>query len=247
MIKFRCAGNWKLNKSIAETRNFAKILLAKIEISQQSHFTIYPPALVAGELATELAKSDVIWGGQNCYSQPSGAFTGENSAQTLKEMGASSCLIGHSERRAIFGEADSLLADKVKLVQALDLEAVLCIGETLEQRRAGKVKSVIESQLELGLAGVDWSKSFVVAYEPVWAIGTGEVATPQQVEEAHAFIREFLKHISPKGETTPIWYGGSVKPGNAKELSQIKNVNGFLIGGASLKVDDFVGIYQATL
>lgn len=247
-IPFRIAGNWKLNKNIKEAAEFTKGLVSAIDVKQQPNVTVYPPALVAQTVAENLKGSKITWGLQNCYSQLEGAFTGENSAGTLKEMGGSSCLIGHSERRIYFAETDLQLAVKILCLQKVGLEAVLCVGETIEQRRASLVRPIIESQLELGLCHADFSKPIAIAYEPVWAIGTGEVARPDQVFEAHSVVRSWLmRKLSESGEKIPIWYGGSVKPDNAGELARVENVNGFLIGGASLKIADFSAIVKESL
>ena len=158
-------------------------------------------------------------------------------------MGATHALVGHSERRKIFGESDELLAKKVAFIQSQGLTPVFCIGETLEQREAGQTNQVNAAQLEKGLSLLDKSKKIIVAYEPVWAIGTGKVAAPEQVAEAHAFVRTKLDQMGFPG--TPILYGGSVKADNAKALGAIPNVDGFLVGGASLEVKSFLGICRA--
>jgi triosephosphate isomerase len=187
----------------------------------------------------------VAWGGQNCYFSESGAFTGENSPKVLKEMGAGYCLVGHSERRQIFAEPEDMLAKKVKAAQDLGLTPILCVGETIDDRRWNRTEEVIVRQARQGLASADPVKPVWLAYEPVWAIGTGQVATIEQVEDAHSILRRCLKEWSSSAAgQIPILYGGSVKPENAKALSTLNNVNGFLIGGASLAVDDLLAIYR---
>ncbi len=241
MSDFYCAGNWKMNKSPAQAADFIRELKANAKPDEQSQLVVIPPALVANEVASGVKGSNIGWGGQNCYSEVSGAFTGENSPQTLKEMGARYCLVGHSERRHVFGERDDGLAKKVKILQDQGLIPILCVGETLDERKAGRTADVILGQTKNGLALADLTKPYWIAYEPVWAIGTGQVATPEQVEEAHTLLR---KHV---GDKVPILYGGSVKSDNSAQLAGLKNVNGFLIGGASLKVDEFLKIYRSRM
>jgi triosephosphate isomerase len=185
------------------------------------------------------------WGGQNSYFQDSGAFTGENSPALLKHMGADFCLVGHSERRQIFAEGDDMLAKKVQALQKLGLTPILCVGETQDDRRWSRTQEVISRQTRVGLQFADPDKSIWLAYEPVWAIGTGVVATPEQVEEAHTILRRTLLEWSGSaGDLVPILYGGSVKPENSAALAGLNNVGGFLIGGASLAVRDFLQIHR---
>ena len=239
-----CAGNWKMNMSPAQAEAFARQLVAEVPVTAKDKFVLLPPALLAGTLATELKGSGIAWGGQNCYCELKGAFTGENSPQLLAEMGAQYCLVGHSERRHVFGEPDELLAKKVAALQKVSVTPILCVGETLEDRRANRTQEVIEGQLGAGLRGADSSRPLWIAYEPVWAIGTGLVATPQQVEEAHSILRRVLVSWNAACSVTPILYGGSVKSDNVASLSSLNNVNGFLIGGASLDVREFLRIFQ---
>lgn len=244
---FYCAGNWKMNLTPIQTKSFAENLLKSLSVNQQDSFVIFPPALLATTLSESLKGSKISWGGQNCYFENKGAFTGENSPQLLTEMGAKYCLVGHSERRHIFGETDELLSKKVAALQSLGVTPVLCVGEKVEERKAEKTKEVIVSQLELGLKLAGKSGPLWIAYEPVWAIGTGLVATVDQVAEAHAILRQALKSWSSSiGSTTPILYGGSVKSDNAAALAKILDVNGFLIGGASLDPAEFFKIYQVS-
>ena len=242
---FYCVGNWKLNKTPAEARAFAADLVSKAKPDEQTGLVVLPPALVAFEVAQAFAKTALGWGGQNCYAKDAGAFTGENSARVLKDMGAGYCLVGHSERRQIFGEPEDLLAAKTSALQAAGVIPILCVGETLDDRRWNRTEEVIVRQTRQGLASADPVKPVWLAYEPVWAIGTGQVATPEQVEGAHAILRKCLREWSTaSADQIPILYGGSVKPDNAKALSSLANVNGFLIGGASLAVDDLLAIYR---
>jgi triosephosphate isomerase len=229
------AGNWKLFKTPAETRSFLNKF--KEVMGSVTGEVVFFPSAISLEAACEVVKGSAIKiGVQNAYTQAQGAFTGENSAQVVKEIGGNYILIGHSERRSIFGETDALIADKVAYVQSLGLIPMLCIGETLQEREATHTFRVLETQLLLGLAKADKTKPVVVAYEPVWAIGTGKVATPEQVAETHTDVHNILTKM---GFTAPILYGGSVKPDNAAQLIKQAHVSGFLVGGASLEVDSF--------
>lgn len=234
------AANWKLFKTPKETREFFAQWGEAFQGSGKNEVVFFPSAISLEAAGTSIqklnAKYNLNFGVQNAYSQASGAFTGENSAVVAKELGAKYVLIGHSERRQLFGEKNELLADKVAFTQGLGLVPMLCIGETLQEREANQTKDVLKTQLTQGLAKADKSKTMVIAYEPVWAIGTGKVATPEQVQETHKDVFEILKSL---GFTAPILYGGSVKPDNAAGLAQIPHVDGFLVGGASLEVASF--------
>ncbi len=243
MRKKICAGNWKMYKTSAEAGEFFDSILASLkEKPNGAEVLIFPSALVCESVAKSVQGSAIQWGIQNSYFEAKGAFTGENSAEVAKSMGATYVLVGHSERRKIFGEVDSFLAKKVAYVQSLGLTPMLCVGEDLSEREAGKTNDVILRQLDEGLKSADTKKPFVIAYEPVWAIGTGKVATPEQAEEAHVTLRERLGGL---GESTRILYGGSVKPDNAGELASKKNIDGFLIGGASLEAKSFLQILSS--
>ena len=186
----------------------------------------------------KLAGKSIKVGAQNCSHQIQGALTGEVSPMALKDMGVDFVLIGHSERRTLFGEDDRLLNEKLLLAQKCGLRVVFCVGETLEERESGKTKDVLSVQLEKGLKG--WpGKDLLIAYEPVWAIGTGKTATPQQAEEIHRFIKEYM---AKSHKVVPVLYGGSVKPDNVKELLAQKNIDGGLVGGASLRGEDFTAL-----
>lgn len=243
MPAFYCAGNWKLNKNPAQAAEFVTKLKEEARPEEQAEMVLLPPALVAYQVAEQVKGTKIGWGGQNAWFENQGAFTGENSAQTLKDMGAKYCLVGHSERRQIFGEPEEMLAKKVQNIQNLGLIPILCVGETQDDRRWNRTQEVIVRQTRSGLQLADPSKPLWLAYEPVWAIGTGVVATPSQVEEAHTILRKALKEWSAMtSDRIPILYGGSVKPDNVRSLCTLANVNGFLIGGASLKVEEFVSI-----
>ena len=234
-----------MNKNPAQAAAFVRQLKSEATGLPQDALVILPPALVAGQVSEGLRDSMIGWGGQNCYAEVKGAFTGENSPLTLKDMGARFCLVGHSERRQIFGEPEELLAKKVQGLQNVGLTPILCVGETLDDRRSNRTQEVIVRQLRSGLQHADTKKPLWLAYEPVWAIGTGQVATPIQVEEAHQILRKALQEWNTTASaTTPILYGGSAKPDNVGNLASLKNVNGFLIGGASLEVADLMAIYK---
>lgn len=243
MNDFYCAGNWKLNHNASAAEKFIADLLKVTEPQDQEHIILLPPALVAWKVAAALQNSRISWGGQNCYFAAQGAFTGENSPAVFKEMGAKYCLVGHSERRHVFNETDEVLAKKIQCLQGLGLTPILCVGETLDDRRWNRTREVILRQLRTGLSLANPKEPLFLAYEPVWAIGTGEVATPLQVEEAHHLLHQAMHEWNASAATvTPILYGGSVKPENARSLASLNNVNGFLIGGASLVVSEFVKI-----
>jgi triosephosphate isomerase len=237
------AANWKLHKSPQQARDFFQEFL-KQKIDTESKIVFFPTAICAEATAIELKNSPIEWGLQNAYCEEKGAFTGENSAAVLSELGGKWLLVGHSERRSLFFENDDLLAKKVKLAQDKGLTPMLCVGETLQQREAGKTTQVVQQQLAAGLKLASPLKSIVIAYEPVWAIGTGKVATVQQVREVHLQIKKDLTDLGfPK--SIPVLYGGSVKADNAKELNAIDNVDGFLVGGASLEVKTFLDICRS--
>lgn len=242
---FYCAGNWKLNKGPKQTVDFFSELEQKAKAKDLSQLAVFLPALTLHLVPQKLCQSGLLWGGQNVFWESEGAFTGENSSQVLGEMGVTHCLVGHSERRALFFESNEDTNKKMKSLLKAKITPILCVGETLEQRKSGATNAVICRQLEDALVGWKATDLFWLAYEPVWAIGTGEVATPEQVEEAHRCLRDKLKtHLPDHSSRVPILYGGSVKPENAAELAQKPHVNGFLVGGASLKVDSFLEILR---
>jgi triosephosphate isomerase len=237
------AANWKLHKNPKETREFFAEFTKQVSIPNGREIVFFPSTVCLEAASQSLVNSKIKWGAQNSYFEAKGAFTGETSAQTVKDLGGSYILLGHSERRAIFSETDELIAKKVAFVQSLGLTAMLCIGETLAQREAGKTLAVLEEQLRIGLSKADQMKPLVIAYEPVWAIGTGKIATSEQVAEAHAGVYSMIQKMGFSA-MMPILYGGSVKPENSKELLAIKHVDGFLVGGASLEVASFKAICQ---
>jgi triosephosphate isomerase len=247
MSKKIFAANWKLHKTPKETRDFFtefKGLLSGLGSGGKtsSMIVFFPPATSLEAAAQSLSQEPAVeWGSQNSYFEGKGAFTGEVSAAVVKELGGQWVLLGHSERRKIFSETDELVAAKLAYVQSLGLKPMLCIGETLEERESGKTAAVLRLQIEKCLSKALTSKLLAVAYEPVWAIGTGKVASSTQVKETHQVVRTYLSQLGFSVET-PILYGGSVKADNAKELIQIPNVDGFLVGGASLEPKNFMEI-----
>jgi triosephosphate isomerase len=248
------AGNWKMHKGPDEARAFAQELLRQVDNDKGemtkaggTELAVFPPFTALPAVAEVLRGTPVSYGGQNCHWESSGAFTGETAPGFLAELGCRYVLVGHSERRALFGETDETCRKKLLAAIAAGIEPVLCCGETLAEREAGRTFDVIERQLHAALTGPPPPESFTVAYEPVWAIGTGRTATPGQAGEAHRFIREWLGcNLSPEaGERTRLLYGGSVKPDNFGELLKQPNVDGALVGGASLDVASFCGIARA--
>ena len=242
MKPFVVAANWKLNKDPSESVQFFKDFLPKVDgRPEQNQILFFVPAINLWVTQEILRNTNVGFGPQNIYSELSGAFTGENSAQVAKNIGCTHCLIGHSERRSIFSESDSDVAAKVKTSLDQGLVPVICVGETLEERESGKTSERVLTQVRAAMDVLSNDDLFIIAYEPVWAIGTGKVATPEQAEEVHALIRKELtdRYSSDKADQVAILYGGSVKPENATELKSQKNIDGFLVGGASLKVDSF--------
>jgi triosephosphate isomerase (TIM) len=249
------AGNWKMHKGQDEARRFAEELLSAVpndevrmtNARQHVEVAVFPPFTALPAVAEVLGGTQVAYGGQNCHWESKGAFTGEVAPGFLAELGCRYVLVGHSERRSLFGETDETCRKKLLAVIAAGIEPVLCCGETLAEREAGKTFEVIERQLRAALAGPPLPESFTVAYEPVWAIGTGRSATPAQAGEAHSFIRGWLsRNLSPEaGERTRLLYGGSVKPDNFGDLLKQPDVDGALVGGASLEVASFCGIVDS--
>ncbi len=234
------AANWKLHKNPQQSRDFFKQLNFE---GSSGEIIIFPPATSWESVSSCLTGKQANWGAQNVYFESQGAFTGENSAQVLKDLGGKYVLVGHSERRKVFGEGDELMAKKVNHVLSLGLVPMLCIGETLEEREKNQTDEVNERQLKIALKEVKAGAYLVVAYEPVWAIGTGKVASPEQAEAAHKYIKEVLKKMG-HGQVA-VLYGGSVKADNAKELLSRPGIDGFLIGGASLEVKSFMEICRS--
>lgn len=243
------AANWKMNKTIEEAEAFLDGLLERLgDTDDGPEIVVCPPYLALAASVNACENSPVRIAAQNMHEEPSGAFTGEVSAGMLGDVGADAVVLGHSERRTLFGETDDALARKVPAALEAGLEPILCVGETEGQRDAGETEDVLRIQLSSDLANVSDSdlSRVVVAYEPVWAIGTGRTATPEQAQEACAFIRGQVANRSAEaGEAVRVLYGGSVKPANAAELLGLPDIDGALVGGASLEVDDFAGIVEA--
>ncbi len=240
------AGNWKMNglgASLGEAEALAKALQ---EQAAACRVALCPPATLIERMARTLAGGSVELGGQDCHAETSGAFTGSVSAAMLLDAGASLVILGHSERRAGFGETDADVAAKVEAALAAGLEPIICIGETLAERESGQAVEVVSRQVAGSLPASLSGKVFAVAYEPVWAIGTGLTPTLQQIEEVHAAVRAaMVAKLGEGGRVAPILYGGSVKPSNAAEILAVAEVGGALVGGASLKAEDFLGIIRA--
>lgn len=251
---FVVAANWKMHKSPSEAVEYFKGFLPRLEqigVAKDPAFRkviFFVPAIDLWVTQQALRGTVVGWGAQNCHFESKGAFTGENSPQVIAELATPYTLVGHSERRAIFHETDEETGKKVKALHAVGITPMLCVGESLQEREAGQTNEVIVRQLNAGLAHRDETKRVIVAYEPVWAIGTGKVATPEQANEAHAVLRKALKAIGGDtlADATPILYGGSVKPDNAAEIARQPEVDGFLVGGASLEVEPFLALCQTS-
>lgn len=250
MRKKIIAANWKMNMTVAETESFLEGFRLDIEEVNGVEIVIAPPFTALAKLSELLGGSQKVrLGAQNFYHEKSGAFTGEISATMLRELFVKYIIIGHSERRQIFGETDELINKKVLAAHASELKPILCVGETLAQREAGQEKDVLEKQLRGGLVGVtaDQMLDTVIAYEPVWAIGTGKTATSAQAQEAHAHARAVLAELTDQAtaDKVRIQYGGSVKPANARELLHQPDIDGALVGGASLEARSFAEIVKA--
>ncbi len=241
------AANWKMHMSIAEALAFAKAFAPQI-VGTEHEVAIAPPFTALAALGSALAGSPVALAAQNVHDEPKGAFTGEIAPSMLADVGCQWVIVGHSERRHLFGESDAFIARKVAAVFAAGLRPIVCVGETLDEREANRTFTVLETQLGGSLASVPSGRAaeLVIAYEPVWAIGTGRTATPALAQEAHAMIRGWLqKRFAADADAIRIQYGGSVKPDNAAELMAQPDVDGALVGGASLEPESFARIVRA--
>ncbi len=255
------AGNWKMNLDLASAQALVSGLIEKIAPSPPLDIAICPPAIYLMPMIKATIESPIAIGAQNCSDEPKGAFTGELSVGMLKDAGCRFVILGHSERRHtigpkdarghVWGETDEMVASKANAVITGGLVPIICVGETLEERDGGKTESVLQTQITGSLAGltVDSGDTIVIAYEPVWAIGTGRTATPQQAQDAHKFIRGRLSERfgATIAEGIRIQYGGSVKSGNAEELMSCPDVDGGLVGGASLDAAEFAGIIRGSI
>jgi triosephosphate isomerase len=240
-------GNWKLNGTKASVSTLVKGLEAAADAATNVEVAVCPPAIFIEQVATLTEKNSIEFGAQDVSTNVEGAFTGETSPVMVKEFGAKYSLVGHSERRQYHNETDAVVAAKFVAIQAHGLVPVLCIGETLEERETNVTTTVVETQLKavIDLAGIEALENCVIAYEPVWAIGTGKVATSEQAQEVHAHIRNWLKAQSEVvAEKVQILYGGSVKAASAKELFAQADIDGGLVGGAALIIEEFVGIIE---
>jgi triosephosphate isomerase len=237
------AGNWKMNGVLVASGELGRIIAGASGHAPYLDLMVCPPATLISHFAGIAAGTPVAIGGQDCHPEPSGAHTGDIAAEMLADAGARAVIVGHSERRADHGESDELVRRKALAAWRAALTAIVCIGETRPERDQGRTLDVVGRQLAGSVPAEARAVRLVVAYEPVWAIGTGLTPTPADVAEVHAFIRgKLVGRFGPAGADIRILYGGSVKPSNAKELMSIADVDGALVGGASLKADDFLGI-----
>jgi triosephosphate isomerase len=248
MREFLVAGNWKMNGSTAASDALVAGIIAGIPDGSGFRLLVCPPFPYLASVAAQVANSSVALGAQNGSEHESGAFTGETAPSMLKDIGCEFVIVGHSERRAMYGESSTQVAAKFVAAQAAGLTPILCVGETLDEREAGTTEKVIDEQLDavLNAAGIESFATAVIAYEPVWAIGTGMTATPEQAQDVHRHIRARLaEHNEELAGNVQILYGGSMKGANAAGLLCMPDIDGGLIGGASLKAIDFLAIAEA--
>jgi len=244
------AGNWKMNKELAEGRSLAQaIKQQQKDVPDDVNMILAPPFIHLADISREIMNTRLKLAAQNCAAEEKGAYTGEISAPMIRSTGSQYVIIGHSERRSYYHETDDILYKKIQLALKNDLVPIFCCGESLEQRENDQYFSVVESQLEntvFNLSAEDFSR-IIIAYEPVWAIGTGKTATPEQAQEMHRFIRQKIQeqYTGEGASNTSILYGGSCKPSNAAELFSQPDIDGGLIGGASLKANDFIAICKS--
>ena len=237
--KFIIAGNWKMNKTPSEGKIFINEVKSMVPGLQNTKVIFFP---AYSGLANIDVRDPFYLGAQNCHWEGSGAFTGEISIEMIKDCNAKYIIVGHSERRQLFKEPDKDINNKIRAILASKLKPILCIGESIADRKAMLTEKFLQRQLEDGLEGIKSIDDCIIAYEPIWAIGTGETANKDQIGSAHDFIRSVLRNLYPESYSCPILYGGSVNSKNAKELFKIKGVDGFLIGGASLNKESFISI-----
>ena len=242
------AGNWKMNGNLSENKQLLNSVVASLDGLQGVEFLVCVPYLYLPSVQDVLQNTNIAWGAQNVSQYEKGPYTGEISASMLNDFECRYVIVGHSERRALFGEDSHTVAEKYQAAQRAGITPILCVGESLEQREAGTTEQVIEDQLAavIKLAGIESLVNAIIAYEPVWAIGTGRSASPKQAQDIHSFIREGIeKRNTNIANDLTILYGGSVKESNASELFDMPDIDGGLIGGASLVAIDFVGICRA--
>jgi len=251
MRKQIVAGNWKMNNDLDASKSLVKKIIKKVKKTtlKNTRVIVAPTFVSLQKVASKAKGTKVEVAAQNMHQAKSGAYTGEVSAEMLKSVDVTTVILGHSERREYFGETDAILAEKVNAALENKMEVIFCFGEVLEDRKSGKHFEVVESQIKNALFHLDASawKNIILAYEPVWAIGTGETASPEQAQEMHAFIRKIItdKYNKEIAENVSILYGGSVKPANAKEIFSNPDVDGGLIGGAALNADDFLALVNS--
>jgi triosephosphate isomerase len=240
------AGNWKMNGLAADLEQ-ARLLAQALQTQPaRARAALCPPATLIARMSEAVRGSDVLVGGQDCHAEARGAFTGDVSAEMLADAGARLVILAHSERRAGYGETDDKARAKVLAALRAGLEPIVCVGETLTEREGGRTLGVVETQVQRSLPDELSAKPFAVAYEPVWAIGTGHTPTLEQIEEVHVAIRELIAdRFGDAGRAAPILYGGSMNPGNAAAILKVREVGGGLVGGASLKCEDFLQIVRA--
>ncbi len=251
MRKKIVAGNWKMNMTTAEATSLVNALKADLANFREVEVVVCPPFTALCTVSNLIQGTHIDLGAQNMHWEKSGAYTGEISAAMLRELYCHYVILGHSERRQYFGETDAIVNKKTKAALASSLHPIVCVGETLEEREAGRVEEVITTQVTGSLAGLSARELLdsVIAYEPVWAIGTGKTATSEQAQDVHALIRRILTGLfdEPVAQGVRIQYGGSVKPGNAKELFGMPDIDGGLIGGAALEAKSFIDIVRAAV
>ncbi|HOD80890.1 MAG TPA: triose-phosphate isomerase [Phycisphaerae bacterium] len=247
--KLFIAGNWKMNTTRSGAIELARAVAVEVGSQDQVDVAVCPPLVYLADVGAAIAGSRVALGAQNAYFENEGAFTGEVSIRMLQDVGCRYVILGHSERRHLLGESDEIVNRKVLKALSDGIDVILCVGELLEQREAGQTMDVVQRQVRIGLEGVSQTvmAKVTIAYEPVWAIGTGRVATPAQAQEVHAAIRELVGKLygAQTAAATRIQYGGSVKASNAAELLAQEDIDGALVGGASLKATEFAGIVRA--
>ncbi|MBN2342395.1 MAG: triose-phosphate isomerase [Deltaproteobacteria bacterium] len=246
MRKAYVAGNWKMNCSISEAKELAQGLVSGLAADANADVAVVPQFLAISAVKDIIAGSPIKLGAQDVYFEKNGAFTGEVSAAMLKDAGCDFALVGHSERRHVIGETDEIIRKKLDALLEEGLDVILCVGEQLEEREANETEKVLEEQTVAGIKGLTKEQlaKVTIAYEPVWAIGTGKVATTEQAQSAHKFIRDLVAKLFDQeaADAVRIQYGGSVKPDNAEDLLAQPDVDGALVGGAALKADSFLGI-----
>jgi len=242
------AGNWKMNGSSESNKLLIDGIKQGLGEVKKAQVVVCPPSVYLGQVKDLVDGTDILLGVQNVSEAVSGAYTGEISVSMIGDFNCKYAILGHSERRSLYGETDELVAKKFAAVKEAHLVPIFCVGELLEEREANQTEDVVARQIDavINLVGISAFKDVVIAYEPVWAIGTGKTATPQQAQDVHAFIRQRLAtHDAEIAQQTRILYGGSVKPSNAKEIFNMSDIDGGLIGGASLQAEDFLAICTA--